>query len=481
MFLRQTLLYLPAQVVGPVFQFLAVIAWTFWLAPAELGKLNLVIALQELLFLPTLYWWTHYTLRSFDGHLADGTRARFEQTELLVLGIGIAANAGLMLVSVLAFIDGQASVWFLAAAVIYAFTRSLLMVLLERTRAVQQIGIYTVLQVAASAVGLLIGLLLVWRLGNSALWPLIGFAAAQGLALLYAVPRAGFVFQAPVFDRNILRDALRYGAPLTLAAVITWIALYGQRFIIDTLLDRAQVGLYSVGSGIADRSLMFIAFLVAPAVFPLAIRDVREAGMERAMARLGDGFALGLLLLVPAVAGIAVLAGPIARLLLGEAYQAATVALLPVAALAAGLHAAWTLMPAQTLLLHERTRFNVAIETVGAVASILVGLWLVRSHGVLGAVYARVVASSLVLALGVAVGIKVFNAKYPWEIILGAIVGAVSMALLLRALPPAVTVAGLLGQIGLGALVYGLVVGALFRRRIREVIERAGVLQNSGS
>jgi O-antigen/teichoic acid export membrane protein len=479
-FLRQTLLYLPAQVVGPVFQFLAVIAWTFWLAPAELGQLNLVIAMQELLFLPTLYWWSHYTLRSFDRHLADGTRDRFEKMELLVMAGGIAANAVLMFVSVLAFIDSKASAGFLAAAVAYSVTRSILMVLVERTRAVQQIGIYTVLQVAASAAGLIIGLTLVWRFGNSAIWPLLGFSAAQALAVLYVVPRIGLVWQKPTLDRDILRGAMRYGAPLMLAAAITWISLYGQRFIIDALLGRAEVGLYSVGAGIADRSLMFIAFLVAPAVFPLAIRDVREVGMERAMARLSDGLGLGLILLIPAVVGIAVLAGPIAKLLLGEAYQATAAALLPAAALAAGLHAAWTLMPAQTLLLHERTEFNVGIETVGAVVSIVLGLLLVRSHGVLGAAYARVAASLFVVALGVGISIKVFRAQYPWWIILGAVLSAVVMALVLRALPPPTSLIGLAGQIALGAVVYGLTVGVLFRQRIRDVLDRAGILQKLG-
>ena len=477
MFLRQTLLYLPAQVIGPIFQFLAVIAWTFWLAPAELGQLNLVIALQELLFLPTLYWWTHYTLRNLDS-LATGTqRQAYERTELGVIGIGLVANALLMLASVLLFVDAKASTGLLAAAMAYGVSRSLLMVLIERARAMHQIVIYTVLQIAAAAGGLLVGLALVHGFGNRAVWPLIGFAVAQALAAFYVLPRVGLAWRRPALDPHIMRSALRYGAPLMLAGAITWVSLYGQRFIIDTMLDRAQVGLYSVGSGIADRSLMFIAFLVAPAIFPLAIRDAREAGMDKAMTRLTDGFALGLLLLVPAVTGLCLLAQPIATLLLGDAYRAAAVSLLPAAAIAAGLHSAWTLMPSQTLLLHRRTEFNVLIEGAGAVISIVLGLLLVRSHGVLGAAYARVGACAVVLILAVGVGVSTFHAVYPWRVLAGALAASAVMALVLQALPMPTTLLGLTGRIAIGGLVSTAVAGVLFWSRIKPVLDRSGLLQ----
>lgn len=477
MFLRQTLLYLPAQVIGPLFQFLAVVAWTFWLRPEELGQLNLIIALQELLFLPTLYWWSHYTLRSLEKLSSEGRRGAFERMEPLVVAIGLVVNAVAMVATVLLFVDAQAGWPLLAAAMAYGVSRGLLLVLVERARAAQQIALYTVLQIAASAVGLLIGLALVATMGNNAIWPLIGFAAAQTFACLFVLPRIGLRWSWPAFDRGIITEALRYGAPLTLASAITWVALYGQRFIVDMLLDRAQVGLYSVGAGIADRSLMFIAFLVAPAIFPLAIRDVEEAGMPRAMARLADGLTLGLILIIPAVVGLAVLAEPVSRLILGEQYRLAAASLLPAAALAAGLQATWTLMPAQTLMLHKRTQINVLIETAGAVTSIILGLLLVRSHGVLGAAYARVGASTVVLAIGITVGIKVFQAVYPWQAFAAAVCGSLVMAAALHWIPLPQSLLGLIGHILAGAAVYGTFLAVVFRERILAILAGYGLGQ----
>ena len=44
MLLKQTLLYLPAQIVGPAFQFMAVIVWTYWLTPEAYGVVALLLA-----------------------------------------------------------------------------------------------------------------------------------------------------------------------------------------------------------------------------------------------------------------------------------------------------------------------------------------------------------------------------------------------------------------------------------------------------
>ena len=50
MLLRQTLLYLPAQLVGPFALFIAAVVWTHLLPPDAYGTLMLVMAIQELIF-----------------------------------------------------------------------------------------------------------------------------------------------------------------------------------------------------------------------------------------------------------------------------------------------------------------------------------------------------------------------------------------------------------------------------------------------
>ncbi|MFX8708237.1 hypothetical protein ABTM42_20340, partial [Acinetobacter baumannii] len=63
MLFRQTLLYLPAQVLGPIFQLISAFAWTHFLAPAEMGSFALIGAAQEFAFTATLGWFSLYTIR----------------------------------------------------------------------------------------------------------------------------------------------------------------------------------------------------------------------------------------------------------------------------------------------------------------------------------------------------------------------------------------------------------------------------------
>ena len=78
MLLRHTLLYLPAQFVGPLFQLVAMIVWTHVVDEHTLGIITLVTATHELLLIGFLAWWSQYALRYF-GRYQDGSEAsRFE-------------------------------------------------------------------------------------------------------------------------------------------------------------------------------------------------------------------------------------------------------------------------------------------------------------------------------------------------------------------------------------------------------------------
>ena len=89
MLLRHTLLYLPAQIVGPLFQLIAMIVWTHVVDEHTLGVITLITATHELLQIAFLAWWSQYSLRFF-GRYQDGNEAsRFYRTENSVLLISI--------------------------------------------------------------------------------------------------------------------------------------------------------------------------------------------------------------------------------------------------------------------------------------------------------------------------------------------------------------------------------------------------------
>jgi O-antigen/teichoic acid export membrane protein len=85
MLLRNTLLYLPAQIIGPLAQLISMIVWTHVIDEPTLGVVTLVTATHELLQIAFLTGWSQYALRFLDRHQENGEAERFYRTENAVL------------------------------------------------------------------------------------------------------------------------------------------------------------------------------------------------------------------------------------------------------------------------------------------------------------------------------------------------------------------------------------------------------------
>src|SRR5262245_48347091 len=60
MMIRHSLLYLPAQIIGPLMQLVAMVVWTHLVSEHTLGVITLVIATHELLQVAFLAWWSQF-------------------------------------------------------------------------------------------------------------------------------------------------------------------------------------------------------------------------------------------------------------------------------------------------------------------------------------------------------------------------------------------------------------------------------------
>ncbi len=112
MLLKQTLQYLPAQVLGPSAQFAAILIWTHVASPATIGAVTLIVIAQELLNGVLLGWWTQYCMR-FYGHFFSVKRIDdFEAAAFWVL-VGISALlVPLAIGNALLFVDKNFSIGF---------------------------------------------------------------------------------------------------------------------------------------------------------------------------------------------------------------------------------------------------------------------------------------------------------------------------------------------------------------------------------
>src|SRR3977135_1813329 len=103
MLLRHTLLYLPAQIIGPLFQLIASIVWIHVVDEHTLGVITLVTATHELLQIGFLAWWSQYALRFLGRYQDRGESQQFYRTENTVLPVSGSVQS-IIIVAILRFV-----------------------------------------------------------------------------------------------------------------------------------------------------------------------------------------------------------------------------------------------------------------------------------------------------------------------------------------------------------------------------------------
>src|SRR5258707_3512940 len=286
MLLRHTLLYLPAQIVGPLFQLIAMIAWTHVVDEHTLGVITLVTATHELLQIAFLAWWSQYALRFLGRYQDQGDALRFYRTENAVLLVSIILQSIIVVAVLLLVIAPDANSGLLAATVGYVITRTLNLYIGERARVQHHIWVYSIQQIVGPAAGFIVGLVLIKLIGQSAECPLAGYALAQLAAAIIVLPKIGYGRSFWPLDREIVNHALHYGIPLIIGGALGWVGLNASRFIVNEMSGVAAAGLFAVGYGLGQRAAAVPGTVVSAAALSHPVHNVEHNRRKGAVRQL---------------------------------------------------------------------------------------------------------------------------------------------------------------------------------------------------
>ena len=473
MLLRQTLLYLPAQVLGPIFQLISAFAWTHFLAPGEMGVFALVSAAQELAFAAALMWFSLYTVRYFDSGAAAADKTAFHATESAVL-IGASLAMALAMVVVPLGTGGRLTGALLASSIAFVVSRSIVSYLADRVRAEGDTFAYTVLQTSGPVAGFFLSLALVMLLPATAATVLLGYTIAQLASLVFAAWRLRFSLRLQDGSLAIIKQALGYGLPLFFGGLLVWVANNGVRFLIEWKEGVAAVGLVTVGWALGLRASQFAAMLTTAAAFPLAVRKSRDDGMAAGQAQLINNGVLLLAALAPAVAGLYVIGKPLIELIIAEPYREVTTAVLPMALVTGALRNVRIHFANQVFLLHEKPLIPVLNDGLDAALTVLLGglgLWL---GGLAGCVFGVMVGAAITLASGVALARRKYAFTFPLADLFRIGTATLAMALAVAWFGARPNGVSLVLAMALGGLVYGVALAAAYPA---SALRAAGLLQ----
>jgi O-antigen/teichoic acid export membrane protein len=245
------------------------------------------------------------------------------------------------------------------------------------------------------------------------------------------------------FDHRLLRNLNRFGFPLMGAALAMWVMNFGDRFMVNELVPASQaitqVGQYSLANKISQATvLLFTAFQMAWPAFAYSIED--EGAAKRAYSYvltylmfIATWAAVGLSLFAPWIVhfvGRNPSFWPAESAVPALAYASVFVAGFIVVTIATGRK--------------RRTQFNWVAAAGAAGFNFALNLWLIPAYGMLGAAYATLAASILLMALRTWNAQRVFPVAYQWRRVVVLLLAAGVLTVIGEMLPRSLLLAAVL-------------------------------------
>jgi O-antigen/teichoic acid export membrane protein len=462
MFWRGVLGYLPVNIVQAIAGFGAIVLFTRLLSPSDYGGYALAYSVTTLLN-TCLFTWIEAAMARFHAAEAQaGEAAAAALFATLYRTFAVMACAAPLLGGVVLWalpIAGSLKIA-VACGLVSGGLRSLLKLAQERRRANGEVGGYAIYDMAQTGGGFVAGAALAC-VGVGSASPLLGGGLASAACLIFALPGELARVQPNRFDRARLSTYLAYGLPLSLSLLMSLALSTTDRFVLAGYMNEASVGAYHAGYSLANRTLEVMFVWLGMAGGPACILAFERGGERALMSAAREQASFMLLIALPASAGLALTAAPLADLMIGPALRAAAARVTPWIALSA-LFAGFTTYYLNTaFVLARRTRLLLWTLGLPALANLGLTLALIPRFGLNGAVWATTAAYGLGMALSFGLSRRVLALPIPWRDLGRSGAATLVMALAVWRLPAWGGAAELGLKAGVGALAYGAAALAL--------------------
>jgi O-antigen/teichoic acid export membrane protein len=258
-----------------------------------------------------------------------------------------------------------------------------------------------------------------------------GLLLGNFLGYLAMVPIAGWMqrrYLLPRIDRRLVRPMLRFALPTIPIAVAFQSLTLIDRTVISRQVGLDELGVYGLAARFAGVVLIVVTALqLSWQPFAYSIKDDGEA--RRSYAIVTTWFVAGMGWIV---AGMALLADPVVRVMTVPAYFEAT-RLVPLLALASGIYGLYFLVGIGASRV-KRTGWHALVAGGAVVVSLVANLALVPEYGAMGAAVAAVLANSALAGFMLLRSQRVFRVHYellriarPVLLLAGAMVAAYTL------------------------------------------------------
>ncbi|KQS55863.1 polysaccharide biosynthesis protein [Brevundimonas sp. Leaf363] len=471
MFWRGVWGYLPANIIQGVTGFLAIMVFTRLLSAEDFGRYALAYSVMTLAHV-AVFTWLEASMARFWAAQSDATS--------LESHFGSLYRAAFTLMAVYVPVVGLA-IWLapwelpfklaVAAGLMGSPIRCLAKLAQERFRAAGEVSRAAGLDIYVALTGFGVGALFAWA-GAGGASPLLGLAIAPLFALPFILPGELRQARRAPADPARLREYAAYGYPIAASLALALVLSSTDRFLLALFMNEAAVGAYHASYSIANRTLDVLFIWLGAAGTPALVMALERGGRERLIEAAREQASAFILIALPAAAGVALVARPLAEFMIGEDLRQAAAGVTPIVAFSALLSGLTTYYFHQAFTLGRRTRRLLIAMSVPAIANVILNALLIPHFGVAGAAWATLISFGVGLLGSIALGRAAMPLPMPWKALVRCGVATGAMAAVVWMLPPIGGFPEVMMDAAIGGAVYGVAALLLNAAGVRDVARR---------
>jgi O-antigen/teichoic acid export membrane protein len=453
MFWRGVIGYLPVNIVQAVVGLLTIVAFTRLLSPAQYGVYALAFSVMSLAH-TALFTWLEAAMARFFAAEAKGARLADHFATLYRAWAMLAASfVGLAGAALWIWPLAPALKVAVAAGVVAILARSLLKLAQERRRAGGDVRGAAVIDMVQTAGGFAIGAgLALAGLGGAG--PMIGLACAAGVCLIWALPTELKAHAGGRLDAKRARTYAAYGLPISISLGMALVLANTDRFVLAAYRDEITVGVYQAGYSLANRTLDVMFIWLGMAGGPASVAALEQGGLPALRVTAREQASLMVSLTLPAAIGLALVARPLAEVMVGPGLRDGAAQVTPWIAASAFLSGITVYYFHTAFTLARRSHLLMAVMCAPAVLNLVLNLTLVPRFGLSGALWATLASYGLGALASWGLGRGVLALPIPWTALAKAALASVVMAAAVVLVPASGGAPELIAKAAVGVLVY---------------------------
>jgi O-antigen/teichoic acid export membrane protein len=405
-------LYIVANVTPRIAMVVVLIVLTRLLPLAEYGLFALVVTTGEILEMASGNWIRLYLLRTEAGRAKLRPR-RLGRAVVLSAGATLAGLATSMLV--IPFISDGRTAEMTAAVIVYIMAFALLRTTLTLLQLSRNHRAFAAVECGRGLANVAATVIVAIIHPHSffptsiALSLTTGASAALGLAL------SARYLTRPIFPRGGYFVALAFGVPYVAANTLFYTIGWFDRFVLNYFHGPATVAVYVAAYAIARQPVDLFLGALNSFTFPLLVHAYANGGAQKA-GPLQSGLLTTMTLLgIGIVAGLSLLAEPLAALLFPPVYRADAAVLVPWIVTATFILSIKQFIFDNTLHATQQNWLHLVTMIPSVIVSIGFGILLVRNYGLFGAAINYMVVSIIAMLSAAIISFKIFAFKIPWR------------------------------------------------------------------